>query len=341
MAEALPGPSLVLSGDVTDEDFNEAVADATVAEWGGVDAWICNAGISPIVAGPRQTEASVWRQILEVNLTGAFLGARAAARVMGEGGRLIFTGSVLGRAAAQGPDRLQRSKAGLVGVAKGLALDLAPAGITVNVVAPGWFDSPLADGWKQQPRALGRHHRTHGATALGSTRRPGRRLPVPGLRRLRLRHRHRAQRRRRIPAGMTTTRRVVAITGAGGALGAAVSQQLAGEPATDLVLSDVSAPSLERPSPASPVRTASVETMLADVSDFDAGRVGGHAGRRALRPPRRADQQRRRALAERPDPQPDAPRTGSAPSGSTSSARSTASGPRWASCARSSRARSS
>jgi NAD(P)-dependent dehydrogenase (short-subunit alcohol dehydrogenase family) len=45
-----------VSGDVTDEDFNEAVADATVAEWGGVDAWICNAGISPIVAGPRETE---------------------------------------------------------------------------------------------------------------------------------------------------------------------------------------------------------------------------------------------------------------------------------------------
>ena len=70
VAEALPGPSLVLSGDVTDEDFNESVADATVAEWGGVDAWICNAGISPIVAGPLETEASVWRQVLEVNLTG-------------------------------------------------------------------------------------------------------------------------------------------------------------------------------------------------------------------------------------------------------------------------------
>ena len=54
VAEELPGPSLVLSGDVTDEDFNEAVADATVAEWGGVDVWICNAGISPIVAGPAR-----------------------------------------------------------------------------------------------------------------------------------------------------------------------------------------------------------------------------------------------------------------------------------------------
>ena len=84
------------------------MADATVAEWGGVDAWICNAGISPIVGGPRDTDPSVWRQVLEVNLTGAFLGARAAARVMGDGGRLIFTGSVLGERPAQGPDRLQR-----------------------------------------------------------------------------------------------------------------------------------------------------------------------------------------------------------------------------------------
>ena len=53
VAAKLPGPSLVLSGDVTDEDFNEEVADATGSEWGGIDAWICNAGISPIVAGPR------------------------------------------------------------------------------------------------------------------------------------------------------------------------------------------------------------------------------------------------------------------------------------------------
>ncbi|MSO78596.1 MAG: SDR family oxidoreductase [Acidimicrobiia bacterium] len=148
VAESLPGPSLWLSGDVTDEDFNEVVADATVAEWGGVDVWIANAGISPIVAGPRATDPSVWRKVLEVNLTGAFLGARAAARVMGEGGRLIFTGSVLGERPREGLTAYSASKAGLVGMAKGLALDLAPAGITVNVVAPGWFDSPLADAWK-------------------------------------------------------------------------------------------------------------------------------------------------------------------------------------------------
>ena len=101
-AAELPGPSLVCPGDVTDAEFNQAVAEATGAEWGGVDVWICNAGISPVLAGPLETDPSVWREILDVNLTGAFLGARAAARVMRDGGRLIFTGSVLGERPARG-----------------------------------------------------------------------------------------------------------------------------------------------------------------------------------------------------------------------------------------------
>src|SRR5690606_10071591 len=129
----------------------ESVADAVAAEWGGADVWICNAGISPIVAGPRETDPAVWREIVDVNLTGAFLGARAAARVLGDGGRIIFTGSVLGERPRTGLAAYSASKAGLVGLAKALALDLAPAGITVNVVAPGWFDSPMAGGWKRNP----------------------------------------------------------------------------------------------------------------------------------------------------------------------------------------------
>lgn len=151
VAAELPGPSLVFCGDVTDVDFNEMVADQTVAAWGGVDVWICNAGVSPIVASPLDTDPAVWRSVLDVNLTGAFLGARAACRVMKAGGRLIFTGSVLGERPRAGLSAYSSSKAGLVGLAKGLALDLAPQGITVNLVAPGWFDSPLAAGWKRNP----------------------------------------------------------------------------------------------------------------------------------------------------------------------------------------------
>ncbi len=67
---------------------------------------------------------------------------------------------------------------------------------------------------------------------------------------------------------MTSQRRVVAITGAGGALGAAIAQQLASEAATDLVLSDVSAASLEATGAALPATGSAIETILADVSDF-------------------------------------------------------------------------
>jgi NAD(P)-dependent dehydrogenase (short-subunit alcohol dehydrogenase family) len=151
VADELDGPTLHRAGDVTDAAFNESVADAAVAAWGGLDVWIGNAGISPVVAGPRETDPETWRRVLDVNLTGAFLGARAAARVMIGGGRIIFTGSVLGDRPRAGLAAYSAAKAGLVGTAKALALDLAPAGITVNVVAPGWFDSPLTEGWQRRP----------------------------------------------------------------------------------------------------------------------------------------------------------------------------------------------
>src|SRR6188474_584960 len=66
VADALPGPSTVYSGDVRDADFNEAVADGVVTEWGGIDAWICNAGISPIVTGPLALSPEVWRDVVDV-----------------------------------------------------------------------------------------------------------------------------------------------------------------------------------------------------------------------------------------------------------------------------------
>jgi NAD(P)-dependent dehydrogenase (short-subunit alcohol dehydrogenase family) len=152
VAAALPGDSLVLAGDVADEAFNESVADAVAAAWGGVDVWICNAGISPAVGGPLATDPVLWRQIMDVNVTGAFLGVRAAARVMSSGGRIIITGSVLGDRPRKGLSAYSASKAAVVGMAKSFALDLAASGITVNVVAPGWFDSPLTEGWMANPK---------------------------------------------------------------------------------------------------------------------------------------------------------------------------------------------
>ena len=146
LADALPGSALVLPGDV---------------------------------AGPLQTDPDAWRRVLDVNLTGAFLGARAAARVMdpatgGDGGRIILTGSVLGDRPRAGLAAYSASKSGLSAMAKALALDLADAGITVNVVAPGWFASPLTEGWMADPE------RSEAITGHTAQRRWGDPADLPG-----------------------------------------------------------------------------------------------------------------------------------------------------------------
>ena len=145
---ALPGSGhMALPGDVRSPEFNEFVADQVCTEWGGLDVWIANAGISPVVASPQKTSPGVWREVIDVNLSGAFFGARAAARVMRPGGRIIATSSVLGQRSMRGLAAYSASKAGLEGLVRSLAVDLGPRGITVNAVVPGWFESPLASPW--------------------------------------------------------------------------------------------------------------------------------------------------------------------------------------------------
>ncbi|HZQ27390.1 MAG TPA: SDR family oxidoreductase, partial [Acidimicrobiales bacterium] len=148
----LDGEVIACPGDIRRPEDNERIADRVVAEWGGLDVWVANAGVSPVVGGPLDISPEVWAGVIEVNLTGVFLGARAAARVMGPGGRIIATASVLGERPRRGLSAYSASKAGVIGLVKALALDLAPSGITVNAVNLGWFDSPLIAGWQQNPR---------------------------------------------------------------------------------------------------------------------------------------------------------------------------------------------
>jgi len=155
---------LAIPADVSDDAANDAVADKVVARWGGVDVWIANAGISPVVSGPLAMDPDVWREVLEVNLTGVFLGARAAARVMQPGGRIIVTGSVLAERPRRGLSAYSASKAGVVALVKALALDLAPQCITVNAVNPGWFESPLTETWRAKEHLA---KEVLGHTALG------------------------------------------------------------------------------------------------------------------------------------------------------------------------------
>ncbi|HEY8551240.1 MAG TPA: SDR family oxidoreductase [Vicinamibacterales bacterium] len=128
-----------------------------VQTYGGLDIVVCNAGIAR--QGPIDTFAlEDFDDVMAVNLRSAFIVVRSAAPVMREGGRIILIGSNLAeRVTERGFAAYSASKAGLIGLARGLARDLGPRAITVNVVQPGSTDTDMnpADGPYAEPqRAL-------------------------------------------------------------------------------------------------------------------------------------------------------------------------------------------
>lgn len=164
LRDELDGDVSTFVMDVTDEQESDELARTLAEQWGGLDVWIANAGISPSFGPATEVKLDDWRQVIDVNLTSVFIGARSSSRVMAEGGRFIATSSVLGERPMSGLSAYCASKAGLVGLVKVLALELAARGITANAVAAGWFDSPMAWEWRNNERrdAMIRDH-----TALG------------------------------------------------------------------------------------------------------------------------------------------------------------------------------
>ncbi|MEU0462520.1 SDR family oxidoreductase [Amycolatopsis sp. NPDC006131] len=138
---------LAVRCDVGDEDQVESAMTRSVEALGRLDSCFVNAGVGGV--GSRFTETSLaeFRRVTRVDLDGAFLTLRAAARVMlaqGTGGSLVGTSSV---AAVQGQPRGQAyaaSKAGLTAMIKSIAVELARHGIRANAVLPGWVHTPLA-----------------------------------------------------------------------------------------------------------------------------------------------------------------------------------------------------
>jgi len=175
VADSLQGNPLLCTGDIRDEDFNESVAAGMLERFGGVDTWICNAGVSPGVTTVAETTAAAWREILDVNLTGTFLGARAGAAVMGAGGRIIVTGSVLGERPRAGLAAYSASKSGAHSLVGALAQELGPRGITVNAVALGWFDTGLGAYWRRDAE------RDSDIVAHTALRRWGTATDLPGI----------------------------------------------------------------------------------------------------------------------------------------------------------------
>ncbi len=116
-----------------------------------------NAGVL-ILKHAVDTDLAEWRRVLDVNLTGAFLTARAFARRMsarGEGGRIILTSSLFGLRSGAQNAAYSASKFGMLGLMEAMAADLAPRGILVNAVAPGQIQTEMMDKLVADRLAMG------------------------------------------------------------------------------------------------------------------------------------------------------------------------------------------
>jgi 2-dehydro-3-deoxy-D-gluconate 5-dehydrogenase len=141
---ALGSDALALSVDVADEGSVAALVNATVARCGRLDILVNNAGIN--IRKPAQELAlDEWRQVIDVNLTSAFLCARAVHPHLkrGGGGKVINIGSMLSLFGASFAPAYGASKGGIVQLTRSLAVAWAPDRIQVNALLPGWIDTDL------------------------------------------------------------------------------------------------------------------------------------------------------------------------------------------------------
>ena len=138
-----PRCAIALRLDVPDEAATEAAADAVAARFGALDIAVANAGIL-LLRHAVDIDAAAWRRVIDVNLTGAFLTARAAARRMGErGGCIVFTSSLFGLRGGVENAAYSASKFGMIGLMQCMAAELAPRGVRVNAVCPGQMDTDM------------------------------------------------------------------------------------------------------------------------------------------------------------------------------------------------------
>jgi 3-oxoacyl-[acyl-carrier protein] reductase len=133
------GEALGLDFDVRDAEAAREAHDRAEAELGPVGAVVANAGVTDRVADAATLDPEAWRAELEVNLTGAFLSLQPALSGMRErgGGRVVAISSTAATDGLAGQAAYAAAKAGLLGLVRTLALELAPAAVTVNAVLPG------------------------------------------------------------------------------------------------------------------------------------------------------------------------------------------------------------
>lgn len=141
------GTAVAVEGDVRDESLAKALVDTAVERFGGLDVAFNNAGMVGEMAPVAELPAEGWRDVLDINLTGAFLGAKhqVPAMLARGGGSLVFTSTFVGWTVGMpGMAAYAAAKAGLIGLTKVLAAELGPKGIRANAILPGGTDTPAS-----------------------------------------------------------------------------------------------------------------------------------------------------------------------------------------------------
>lgn len=154
LAGEFSGRVHVLPCNLADKDETEKLIPAAEAAMGGLDILVNNAGVTRDALFMRISDED-WQDVLNVNLTSAFRLMRAAVRGMirKRFGRIIGITSIVGVTGNPGQGAYAAAKAGMIGMSKSLAHEVAARGVTVNCVAPGMIASPMIDALTDAQRA--------------------------------------------------------------------------------------------------------------------------------------------------------------------------------------------
>lgn len=151
-AQAIGGDALGIVTDVTDPGAVSALCAEVADRWGGIDVLVNNAGLhrGGLLGTLAQDD---WSAVLDTNLSGPFNFVRSALPYLGEGGSIVNIGAVVGMRGFAGDAAYGASKAGLAGLTRVLAVELARRGIRVNLVIPGMIATEMTAGISASAKA--------------------------------------------------------------------------------------------------------------------------------------------------------------------------------------------